>query len=104
VPGRPEAQPIHRNWLARYQPLVEEGTWAWLEVADSGLWNGPLPADVVASVFANREFHLVLANYGAAPAAVRTIDSYVPVGQPRATPQSDWRLGPRSLHLLKRVG
>ena len=48
-------------------PLVEEGTWAWLEIRDSSLFTRPLPAHVVASAFVNRESYLVLANYGHVP-------------------------------------
>ena len=104
MPGRPEARPTHQRWLGRYLPLVEEGTWAWLEVADSDLWTGPLPTDVVASVFANRQFYLVLANYGTTPAELHTADAYVPVGEPQAQPKKDWKLAARSLELLQRVG
>jgi len=102
-PGRPEARPTHRKWLSRYLPLVDEGTWAWLEIGDSTLWTAPLPADVVASVFANRDFHLVLANYGAMPAQVRTVDPYVPVGDRQRPAQKEWHLEGRSLQILKRA-
>ena len=64
VPGRPEARPTHVRWLKQYQPLVEEGTWARLEISESSLFQRPLPQSVVASAFANRELYLVLANYG----------------------------------------
>ena len=104
VPGRPEARPTHQRWLSRYLPLVEEGTWAWLEVADSDLWTGPLPGKVVASVFANRQSYLVLANYGTTPAELHTADPYVPVGDGQAQPTKDWKLEARSLQLLQRVG
>jgi hypothetical protein len=103
VPGRPEARPTHQRWLRRYLPLVEEGTWAWLEVAESDLWSGPLSGDVVASVFANRRFYLVLANYGSTPAEIHTADRYVPVGDGQAKPRSDWKLGARTLYLLERA-
>ena len=49
---------------------MEEGTWAWLEVRDSNLFAQPLPRDVVASVFANRNLYLVLANYGRRPVTI----------------------------------
>jgi hypothetical protein len=103
VPGRPAARPTHRRWLQQYLPLVEEGTWAWLEIADSDLWAAPLPAGVVASVFANRELYLALANYGAAPAEIRMADTYVAVAGPRAAPQKVWTLEGRSLRLLRRT-
>lgn len=103
VPGRPDARPVHQQWLRRYLPLVEEGTWAWLEIADSDLWTGPLPNEVVASVFANQKFYLVLANYGLSPVEIHTADAYVPVGDEKTPPRKDWRLNGRSLQLLQRV-
>src|SRR5512137_764162 len=82
VPGRPEARPTHARWLRQYRPMVEEGTWAWLEIGESSLFTAPLPKDVVASVLANRAVYLVLANYGSAPADVATADAYVPTENP----------------------
>jgi hypothetical protein len=104
VPGRPEARPTHQRWLKLYRPLVEEGTWAWLEIADSDLWETPLPSQVVASVFANRGFYLVLANYGSSPAEIRTVNSYTSPGDRQVQPGNEWRLDARSLRILTRVG
>jgi hypothetical protein len=104
VPGRPQAQPTHARWLAQYLPMVEEGTWAWLEIGDSDLVEGPLPADVVVSAFANRELYLVLANYGTAATRIKTSGRYVPLVDPSATPKDSWNLGPRSLQILRRPG
>ncbi len=70
VPERPETRPTHARWLRQYLPLVEDGTWAWLEVTDSDLFAGPLPKTMVVSVFANRHLSLVLANYGTDAATV----------------------------------
>lgn len=103
VPGRPEAQPTHRRWLQQYLPMVEEGTWAWLQIADSDLFAQPLAGGVVASVFANRDLYLALANYSQSPAEVQTADAYVPVANPGAAPQKSWKLDRRSLLLLRRV-
>jgi hypothetical protein len=102
VPGRPEAQPTHQRWLKQYLPLVEEGTWAWLEITDGDLLARPLPEDVVASAFANRRLYLVLANYGRQPAQVETSDAYVAVDRPLEAPRTAWSLPPRSLCLLTR--
>ena len=102
-PGRPEARPTHARWLKQYLPLVEEGTWAWLEIGDSDLFAQPLPKDVVASAFANREFHLVLANYGRAPVEVVTSASYVPAAQPSIVAGSSWKLAARTLRILRRT-
>ena len=60
VPPQPDYQERHARWLKQYMPLVEVGTWAWLEIGDSDLFAQPLPAGVVASVFVNRETYLVL--------------------------------------------
>lgn len=102
VPGNPETRPTHARWLKRYLPLVEEGTWAWLEIADSSLFAGSLAKGVVASAFANRELYLVLANYGHSPAEVETADRYAPLDSPSALPGTRWTLPPRSLHILRR--
>jgi len=102
-PGRPEARPTHARWLKKYLPLVEEGSWAWLEIGDSDLFAQPLPKDTVASAFANREFHLVLANYGRAPVKVATTASYVPVGQASSAAARLWKLDARTLRILRRA-
>jgi hypothetical protein len=102
VPGRPEAKPTHARWLKQYLPMVEEGTWAWLEIHDSDLFSGPLPQAVVASAFANRRLYLVLANYGSTPARVETSDTYLSVAEQSAEPRSRWDLEARSLLLLNR--
>jgi hypothetical protein len=100
-PGRPEARRVHARWLARYMPLVEEGTWAWLEIRDSSLFAKPLPPDVVASAFANRESHLVLANYGRTNARLETADAFVSDVAPSAAPAKEWDLPGRSILILR---
>lgn len=102
VPARAETRPTHARWLKQYLPLVEEGTWAWLEVRESSLLTGPLPKEVVASVFANRDLYLVLANYGATSTEVATADAYRPAENPAAAPAKQWTLAPRSLRILRR--
>ena len=104
VPERPESRPTHARWLKQYLPLTAEGTWAWLEIGESSLFARPPAKDVVASAFANRELHLVLANYGQAPAQIETTEAYVPVGQPSAAPSRQWSLGRRSLEILRWPG
>jgi hypothetical protein len=81
--------------------MVEEGTWAWLEISDSDLFAAPLPKDVVASAFANREFHLVLANYGQSAVEIATRDAYAPVAETGAA-RKHWTLPARSLQILRR--
>ncbi len=101
VPGRPEARKTHSDWLKQYAPMVEEGTWAWLQVADTTLIPGQLPEDVVASVFANREFYLVLANYGKNAATVNTDQVYVDCKPASTNAGKRWELGARSLKILR---
>lgn len=107
--GQPDYDPspghlAHTRWLKRYQPMVEDGTWAYLEITDSDLVRGPLPQDVVVSAYANREIYLVLANYGTAPAEVATADVYVPADQPKEPARQTWTIAGRSLLILRRVG
>jgi len=101
IPPNPDMRPAHTRWLKQYLPLVEDGTWAYLEIADSDLFATPLPPDCVASVFANRDLHLVLANYGPSPQQIVTADAYVPVDGPAAAPAKQWQLPKRSLRILR---
>jgi len=101
-PGRPDARPTHDRWLKRYLPLVEEGTWAWLEVGDSDLFAEPLPRDVVVSVFANRNLYVALANYGQVPASVRSNFPYVAMVPRAGGPANHWDVPARSLVILQR--
>ncbi len=41
IPPNPEMRPAHARWLKQYLPLVEDGTWAYLEIADSDLFATP---------------------------------------------------------------
>ena len=103
VPGRPQARATHGRWLRQYLPLVEEGTVAWLEVANSSLFKRPLPSQAVASMFANRETYLVLANYGSTPAEIETSDTFLPVTDPKVGGQRRWTLNGRTLCILRRL-
>ena len=104
TPGRPEARPTHKRWLEPYRAMTEEGTWAWLDIAESSLFAGPLPQGVVASAFANRNTYLVLANFAHAPLEVELTDTYVTAGDRAETPQHKRHLKGRSLHILRRSG
>ena len=101
IPPNAEMRPAHARWLKQYLPLVEQGTWAYLEIADSDLFATPLPKDCVASAFANRDLHLVLANYGQSPQQVETADAYVPTDDLAAAPAKQWQLPKRSLRVLR---
>ena len=103
-PPRPEERPAHAQWLKRYAFLAEEGTWAWLDVGENTLFSEPAPKAVVASVFANRDVYLVLANYGHDAVEVVTSGSYVRVDEAAAAPQNRWRIGARALEVLRRQG
>ena len=99
---RPEARPTHARWLKQYLPMVEEGTWAWLDLGESNLLAATLPENVVASAFANRELYLVLANYNNTPAEVTTSHAYASVEKPSAPGKKTWKLPGRSLRILRR--
>lgn len=101
VPGNPNARATYAKWLKRYLPLVEEGTWAWLEIGESTFFRSPFPKDVVASAFANRHLHLVLANYGRASASIQTADLFKSMLVESPVAQTQWTLPPRSLTILR---
>ncbi len=101
LPPDPNTRPEHSRWLKQYHALTEEGTWAYLDIGDSALFTNPLPQGVVASMFANRELYLVLANYSATSQSVETSDAYVRLDDPQAAPAKQWTLPSRSLHLLR---
>jgi hypothetical protein len=103
VPGRSEIRQKHAQWLKRYMPLVEDGTWAFLEMGDSDFFARPLPKDVVASAFANRELYLVLANYGRTAVEIETTSNYGPSDGSAASPEKRWNLPPRSLKIIRRL-
>ena len=102
VPGNANTRPNHARWLKRYMPLVKEGTRVWLEIADSTFFDTPLPEGVVASAFANRELHLVIANYGHSPVDIRTAAQYVAAHTDTAS--DTWNIPARSLVILRKHG
>lgn len=101
VPGRPEAREAHAKWLRQYAPLVEEGTWAWLEIKNTALLRHALPSDLVASAFANRDMYLVLANYGKKPVIVETAQDFRDTQDQQSRGGTVWTLAARSLLILK---
>ncbi|MFZ2642441.1 MAG: hypothetical protein WA117_15705 [Verrucomicrobiia bacterium] len=102
LPPSTETRPMHARWLKQYMPMVEDGTWAFLEIADSDLFAKPLPEACVASAFANRDLYLVLANYSRASADIVTADSYTADDPHYAAPAKQWTLPPRSLRILRK--
>jgi hypothetical protein len=102
LPPREGTRPAHARRLKQYLPMVEDGTWAFLEIADSDLLTKPLPPECVASAFANRDLYLVLANYGQSPQQIETTDAYIPADDIELPPSNQWKLPKRSLQIMKR--
>lgn len=102
-PARPRIRETHAKWLKQYLPMVEEGSYAYLEITDSDLFKGDLPEKIVASLFVNLESYLVLANYGDRQVTIETTSNYVPTDEPETLPCSTWTLGGETLVILRRV-
>ena len=102
IPPDTERRPANARWLKQYLPMVEDGTWAYLDIGQSDLFAKPLPDACVASAFANRDLYLVLANYGQSTQQIETTDAYVPTDDPSAAPAQQWPLPKRSLRIIKR--
>lgn len=102
IPPRADAKPTHARWLKQYLPMVEEGTWAFLEIGESDLFAKPLPEDCVASAFANRDLYVVLANYSQSPQHIETAEAHVAADGSSAAPTKQWKLPKRSLRIIKR--
>ncbi|MBS1801224.1 MAG: hypothetical protein JSS95_15535 [Acidobacteria bacterium] len=100
-PPNPNARATHAHWLARYLPLVQEGTWAYIDIGDSDLFVKPLQPNVVASTFVNLETYLVLANYGTEEATIETADTYFSAYDSTSAPSKVWKLKGRSLVILR---
>jgi hypothetical protein len=101
--GAKENRSLYAHWLERYLPMVEEGTWAYLDIHESSLFAHEPSKDVVATALANRSLWLVLANFGRTTTEVSTRDGWVADEGPAAKPNSVWKLEPRSLTILRRV-
>ncbi len=101
IPPDPDTRPLHARWLKQYLPMVEDGTWAYLEITDSDLLTGPLPDKCVASVFVNRDRYLVLANYGQTARPIATTDTYVDVNDAASPASMQWEIAARSLRILR---
>lgn len=102
-PPRPNRGEIHARWLRQYLPLVQEGTRAYIEISDSDLFIGRLPANMVATVYANTEIYLVLANYGERDLSLTTASPFIVASDDRSSPTSAWTVQARSLKILRRV-
>lgn len=102
-PARPGLRETHAKWLKLYRPMVEEGSYAYLEITDSDLFAAPLPANTVASVFVNLETYLVLANYGQSEVTIQTTNDYAAVSESGTASGKTWTLGGESLLILRKL-
>jgi len=100
IPGKSETRPTHLRWLRQYLPIVEDGTYAYLEVTDSDLFLETPPPGIVASVFANRSVYMVIANYGNAPANIVTRDKFASLSTPEEPPGENWKVNARTVEIL----
>ena len=88
-------------WFNLYRPMVEEGTWVWIDIGLSDLFQSSLPGNSVASLFINREVYLVIANYNNKGFDLITADNYVSMTNSNIKTQNNWKIGGRSLEILK---
>ena len=100
----PDTKARHARWLKQYLPLVQEGTWAYLDISESDLFPHALPPSVVASLFVNLETYLVLANYSMNDVALESVQGYVPADALSQPSQKNWNLKGRSFVILRRMG
>jgi len=80
APGIAPLMPAGSNAINHWRKTGPGRGW---KVWDSDLFRPSASRGVVASVFANREIHLVVANYGSAEARIVTADSYLNAGRSR---------------------
>ena len=92
-----------RYWFNLYRPMVEEGTWVWVDIGSSDLFQSTLPKNTVASLFVCREVFLVIANYNNKPFEIITSDKYVSIVNPKVQTQNNWSIDGRSLEILKLI-
>lgn len=90
-----------KYWFNIYRPMVEEGTWTWIDITDSELFQNSLPKNTVASLFINTEIYLVLANYNLKPVEIITADNYTSQTDPGKPAQNVWKLDGRGIEILK---
>lgn len=101
-PGRPEARPTYFRWLDLYRPMVEGGTIAYIDLVESDFFRNRLPQGIVASVFANRKLHLVLANLTGQSVRVETRKPWRSRISSVSASSSSWEIRPRSMELLEK--
>jgi len=94
----------HETWsryFKLYQPMVTEGSRAWVDIRESNLFETGLPRELVASLFVNEETYLVLANYQSQGVTVTTKWEW----SDRESPEvgRSWQIPGRSMRMLKRI-
>ncbi|MGO4681443.1 hypothetical protein [Microbacterium sp. 2MCAF23] len=103
-PPRPFIRETHEKWLGIYRQIATEGAYVYVEITDSDLFSSPIPANVVASAFVNRESYLVLANYGEQTVTVTTSGPYEAVEYAGTVAGSrNWELMPQTLTVLQKI-
>ena len=90
-----------KYWFNLYHPMVEEGTWAWIDIAVSDLFQSSLPKNTCASLFVNREVYLVIANFNKRPIEISTVDNFISLVNPKTQSQNNWKMEGRSLKILQ---
>ena len=97
----PRTREIFADLLAIYRQMTQAGTRAYLEVTNTTMLSGPLPEDVVLSVFANVDTYLVLANYGDQTREVTTAVDTVDTRNQSVPAHRTWTLPPTSMLILR---
>lgn len=92
-----------KYWFNLYRKMVEEGTWVWIDIVSSDLFQSSLPKNTVASLFVNREVYLTIANYNNKPVDIITTDGYSSIVNSKLESQHVWNLEARSMQILKLV-
>ena len=92
-----------KSWLLR---IVRRTSYSWLERNHPpnvvSLEAESETGDMVASVFANRELYLVLANYGDKGAIIETAERFIDTAEDGQSAGTSWELPGRSLKILKK--
>lgn len=96
----PCTKSTHARWLKQCAPMVEEGTWGWLEIHESDLFpnlcpgtGSPRPSPTVTP-------YRVVAKHVQVPVEVATSDTYIPA-KGLAEARKILNLAPRMVYIIK---
>jgi hypothetical protein len=94
-----------KYWFNHYRLLTEEGSWVWIDICSSELFQSLIPKNCVASLFVNRKVYLVIANFNNKEVKVITTDNYVSVikSKEQTQEQNNWVIKGRSIEILELV-